>query len=244
MKQALLVVFFWGTLCLALNASALTVVVKEEPPYFSHKLPGQGLSASIVKTALAKAGYPVSFAFESWPRAYEGAEIGVYDVVGSIWYTDERAREFHFSEPYLMHEIKFIKRKSDQDIRFESLDDLDGLIVGTLQGYAYDDEFLKSRKFVKLPQNYLLQNLLKLSLGEIDLTLGEERKVRYELNEFMKKRTQEFEFLPKPLIRRGTHIAIGRSHPEHEKIVKAFNKAIQSMKADGSYNKLLSEFDN
>ncbi|MCI0666442.1 MAG: transporter substrate-binding domain-containing protein [Methylococcaceae bacterium] len=242
MKQPLLLVVFWGLLWTAPEVSALTVVAKEEEPFISRKLPGQGLSATIVKSALERAGYPVTFAFETWPRAYEGAEIGVYDIVGSIWYTDERAREFEFSDPYLMHEIKFIKRKSDQDIKFDSLDDLDGLVVGTLQDYAYDDEFLKSRKFIKVPQNYLLQNLLKLSLGEIDLTLDEERKIRYQLNQFMKSSVKDLEFLPKPLIRRGTHIAVSRSHPEHEKIIDAFNRAIQAMKADGSYEKILREF--
>jgi polar amino acid transport system substrate-binding protein len=242
MQRVFTALLFWALLGSAGWAAALTVVVKEEPPFISRKLPGQGLSATIVKTALERAGYSVSFAFETWPRAYEGAEIGVYDIVGSIWYTDERSRQFQFSEPYLYHEIKFIKRKSDPDIQFESLDDLDGLVVGTLEGYAYDDEFLKSRKFIKVPQNHLLQNLLKLSLGEVDLTLGEERKIRYELNEYMKGSTKNLEILPKPLIRRGTHIAVSRSQPDHEKIIADFNRAIEAMKADGSYDKILAEF--
>ncbi|MGH8550227.1 MAG: substrate-binding periplasmic protein [Methylococcales bacterium] len=242
MKQPFVILLLWGLLWSVSEVSALTVVAKEEAPFISRKLPGQGLSATIVKTALERAGYSVSFAFETWPRAYEGAEIGVYDVVGSIWYTDERARDFNFSVPYLEHEVKFIKRKADPDIQFDSLADLDGLVIGTLEGYAYDDEFLKSRKFIRVPQNYLLQNLLKLSLGEIDLTLDEERKIRYQLNEFMKGSIEDLEILPKPLIRRGTHIAVSRSHPEHEKIIDAFNKAIQVMKADGIYDKILLEY--
>jgi polar amino acid transport system substrate-binding protein len=242
MKNLLVILLLSAPLWAATEVSSLTVVAKEEAPFISRKLPGQGISAKIVRTALERAGYTVSFAFESWPRAYEGAEIGVYDIVGSIWYTDERARDFVFSEPYLYHEIKFIRRKIDQDIKFNSLDDLDGLVIGTLEGYAYDDEFLKSRRFIKLPQNYLLQNLLKLSLGEIDLTLGEERKIRYELNEFMKGSVKDLEILPKALIRRGTHIAISRSNPEHEKIIADFNRSIKAMKGDGSYDKILAEF--
>ncbi|MGR9107118.1 MAG: substrate-binding periplasmic protein [Gammaproteobacteria bacterium] len=242
MKKLFLILSCCGILWMPGAASALTIVAKEEAPFISRKLPGRGISAKIVQTALERAGYPVSFAFESWPRAYEGAGLGVYDAVGSIWYTEERARDFNFSVPYLYHQIKFIKRKTDRDIRFESLDDLEGLLVGTLEGYAYDDEFLRSRKFVKLPQNYLLQNLLKLATGEIDLTLGEERKIRYELNEFMKGSIKDLEFLPKPLTRRSTHIAVSRSHPDHEKIIAAFNAAIKAMQADGSYDKILAEF--
>lgn len=242
LKQPVVLLFFSGFLLSAGAVPALSVVAKEEAPYMSRKLPDLGLSAKIVKTALERAGYPVSFAFENWPRAYEGAEIGVYDIVGSIWFTDQRAKEFAFSAPYLFHEIKFIKRKSDRRIKFESLDDLDGLIVGTLKGYAYQGDFLKSRKFIKFPQNYLLQNLLKLSLGELDLTLGEERKIRYEMNEFMKGSVNDLEILPKPLIRRGTHIAVSRSNPDHKKIIAAFDKAIEAMKVDGSYDNILREY--
>lgn len=242
MKQPVAFLFFCGMLLPAGVVSALSIVAKEEAPYMSRKLPDQGLSAKLVRTALERAGYTANFAFESWPRAYEGAEIGVYDIVGSIWFTEERDKDFAFSSPYLFHEIKFIKRKSDQDIKFESLDDLDGLIIGTLKGYAYQDDFVKSRKFVKLPQNYLLQNLLKLSLGELDLTLGEERKIRYEMNEFMKGSIKDLEILPKALIRRGTHIAVSRNHPDHKKIIAAFDKAMEAMRTDGSYDKIVSEY--
>lgn len=242
MMKPLVFLLFWGLPWLANEASALTIVAKEEAPFISRKLPGQGLSATIVKTAMARAGYSATFAFETWPRAYEGAAIGVYDVIGSIWYTEERAREFNFSDPYLVHEIKFIKRRVDRDIKFDSLDDLDGLVIGTLEGYAYDDAFLESRRFIKVPQNFLLQNLLKLSVGEIDLTLDEERKILYQLNEFMKSSIQDLEILPKPLSRRGTHIAVSRSHPDHEKIIDAFNRAIQAMKADGSYEKIIADY--
>jgi len=220
---------------------AVTVAAKEELPYFGRNLPGQGLSAEIVKTALERAGYSPSFVFKTWSNTYEGAQIGVYDIVGSIWYTEERAKEFAFSKPYLFHEIKFIKRKADQAITFDTLDDLDGLIIGTVKGYAYRDDFLRSKKFIRMQRNHLLQNLNALALGEIDLTLGDARKIRYLLNEYMKESMEKLEMLPKPLIRRGTHIAVTRSNPKHEEIISGFNKALQAMKADGSYDRIIEK---
>ncbi|RUM51831.1 MAG: hypothetical protein DSY87_08300 [Methylococcus sp.] len=218
----------------------IRVVATKEPPYMGPGLPGQGLSATIVRTALERAGFAVVVAFERWPRAYEGAELGVYDVVGSIWRTERRAQDFLFSVPYLHHEIKFIKLKSSRDIQFDSLDDLDGLIVGTLKGYAYDNAFLRSRKFIRLPQNHLLQNLLKLAQGEIDLTLGEVLKIDYELNEFMKGSVGSMEILAKPLVSRTTHIAVSRSHPRHREIIDGFNQALSAMQEDGTYDGILT----
>ncbi len=235
------------TACLALfgfaqSVPALTVVAKIEPPYFSRKMPQEGLSAAIVYVALKRAGYTATFSFESWPRAYEGAQLGVYDVVGSIWYTEERNKEFAFSDAYLFHEIKFIKRKVDKEISYRKLDDLDGMLVGTLKNYAYGEEFLSSKKIIRLPENHLLQNLLKLSQGQIDLTLADARKIRYEINEYMRGSAKDLEILPEPLIRRGTHIAVSRSNPKHKQIIERFNKAIKTMKQDGSYEKILADF--
>ena len=220
---------------------AVKVAATEELPYFGRNLPGQGLSAEIVKTALERAGYSPAFVFKTWADTYEGAEIGVYDIVGSIWYTDERAKQFAFSKPYLFHEIRFIKRTADQAIQFETLGDLDGLVIGIVKGYAYGDDFLRSTQFIRVEQNHLLQNLNTLALGEIDLTLGDARKIRYLLNEYMKESMAKLEMLPKPLIRRGTHIAVSRSNPKHEEIIRRFNKALAEMKADGSYDRIIDK---
>ena len=84
-------------------------------------------------------------------------------MIGSIWHTKEREKDFAFSDAYLFHEIKFIKRKGDAEIKFNTLDDLQGLIIGTLKNYAYCDDFTESRKIIKLQQNYLIQNLLFLT---------------------------------------------------------------------------------
>jgi len=237
-----LVAAFLALLGFAQSVPALTVVAKIEPPYFSRKMPQEGLSAAIISAALKRSGYTATFSFETWPRAYEGAQLGVYDIVGSIWYTEERNKGFAFSNAYLFHEIKFIKRKADKEISFRKLDDLDGLLVGTLKDYAYRAEFLNSKKFIRLPENHLLQNLLKLSQGQIDLTLAEAHKIRYEINEYMRGSAKDLEILPEPLMRRGTHIAVSRLNLKHKQIIEGFNKAIKSMKQDGSYEKILADF--
>jgi polar amino acid transport system substrate-binding protein len=220
--------------------SALSIVAKEEAPYFGKDLPNQGLSYTILKTVFERAGYKTTITYETWPRAYEGALIGIYDIVGSIWYTDARAQEFIFSEPYLLHNIKFIKRKSSQQIKFNNLDDLQGLIIGTIKGYAYKQDFMQSNMIFRLQQNYLLQNLLLLTQDKIDLTLGDERKILFELNHYMKSSIKNLEFLPKPLISQGAHIAVSKSNPKHKEIIESFNKALAAMQADGSYNKIIA----
>ncbi|MCK5479027.1 MAG: transporter substrate-binding domain-containing protein [Methylococcales bacterium] len=223
--------------------SALSIVAKEEAPYIGNELPGRGLSIEIVNTAFERAGYKTKVVFETWPRTYEGALIGIHDVIGSIWQNREREKDFVFSDPYLFHEIKFIKRKADTAISFNNIDDLQGLIIGTLKNYAYRDDFTQSRQFMKLQQNHLIQNLLFLTQGHIDMTLGDIRKIRYEMNKFMKSSMKNLEILPKALIKRGVHIAVSKSNPHHAEIISKFNKALESMKSDGTYNAILKKHD-
>ncbi len=142
--------------CFSPLTSALSIVAKEEAPYIGNELPNQGLSIEIINTAFQRAGYKTNFVFETWPRTYEGGLIGIYDVIGSIWHTKDREKDFVFSDAYLFHEIKFIKRKDDTEIKFNTLDDLQGLIIGTLKNYAYRDNFTQSRKIIKLQQNHLI----------------------------------------------------------------------------------------
>ncbi len=230
-------------LCFSPLASALSIVAKEEAPYVGNELPNQGLSIEIINTAFQRAGYKTNFVFETWPRTYEGALIGIYDVIGSIWRNKEREKDFVFSDPYLFHEIKFIKRKADTEIKFNNLDDLKGLIIGTLKNYAYRDDFTKSRNIIKLQQNHLIQNLLFLTQENIDMTLGDIRKIHYEINKYMKSNIKKLEILPQALSKRGTHIAVSKSNPAHAEIIVKFNKALESMKSDGTYDAIIKKHD-
>jgi len=229
--------------CFSPLTSALSIVAKEEAPYIGNELPNQGLSIEIINTAFRRAGYNTNFVFETWPRAYEGALIGIYDVIGSIWRTSDREKDFVFSDAYLFHEIKFIKRKVDTTIKFNNLDDLQGLIIGTLKDYAYRDDFTKSRKIIKMQQNHLIQNLLFLTQENIDMTLGDVRKIRYEINKYMKSSMKDMEILPQTLSKRGTHIAVSKSNPAHAEIIVKFNKALESMRSDGTYDAIIKKHD-
>ncbi|NOQ17228.1 MAG: transporter substrate-binding domain-containing protein [Methyloprofundus sp.] len=223
--------------------SALSIVVKEEAPYVGSQLLNQGLSIDIINTAFNRARMNPSIIFETWPRAYEGGLIGIYDAIGSIWKNTEREKDFTFSEAYLYHEIKFIKRKSD-DIQFNQLKDLNGLIVGTLKGYVYREDFTHARRILKLPQNHLIQNLIFLNQNKVDITLGDIRKIHYEIDTYMKGSKNSLEILAQPLSTKSVHIAVSKSNPKHLEIINKFNQALKAIKKDGTYAAILKKHDS
>lgn len=210
------------------------------PPYADASLPGQGLAVEIVTTALKRAGYTTFIRIDSLDRILQGGALGVYDVFATPWYSDARNQYLDYSKPYLKSDIRFVKKKG-KDFTFDSLADLRGVMVGTVQDYAYDEDFNESRDIIKIPERNLIQNLLKLTQGRIDLTLDDELVLQYEINRYMPNSLSELEFLPKPLAVRGIHIGVSRENPEHAKIVAAFDKAIQEMKKDGSFDLIVAK---
>ncbi len=222
-------------------AGNLTMVVNTWPPYAERSLPGNGLAVELVSTALQRKGYHLTLQYETWPRALEGLEIGIFDVIGTVWKTPERETMMVFSEPYLTNRIKFLKMKG-RDIRYETLEDLTGYFIGVLKDYAYEEEFVNSKRHIKLPQNHIVQNLQRLVQGDIDLTLGDERAVVYQINEYMPRRMNELEFLDKPLSSRGLRIGVSRQNPDAAKIVADFNQAINAMRQDGRYQQILDKY--
>ena len=209
-------------------------------PYADEALPGHGLAIDLVTTALKRAGYTPVVNIDSLDRILEGGKLGVYDVFATPWFSDERNQYLHYSEPYLESYIRFIKKK-DKKFDFESFADLKGMMIGIVADYAYDETFNQSRNLIKISERNLIQNLLKLTQGRIDLTLDDELVLQYEINQYMPNSMADLQLLPKPLAVRGIHIGVSRENPDHEKIAAAFDKAIADMKKDGSYELIVSK---
>lgn len=224
-------------------ATTLTIVHSGNwPPYADTSLPEQGLAVDIVATALKRAGYDTVIRVDSLDRILQGGALGVYDVFATPWYSEARNRYLDYSAPYLESSIHFLKMKGT-DFTFESLAGLKNVMIGTVQDYAYDEAFNQSSAIIRIPEHHLIQNLLKLNRGRIDLALDDELVLHYEINRYLPNSRHNFEFLPKPLAVRGIHIGVSRENPEHAKIVAAFDAAIQTMKKDGSFASIVARHD-
>lgn len=234
-------VFVFMLFLLPVRAAELVVVSDTWPPYTDPELKGNGLAINLVTTALKRAGYPASVKFESWPRTMQGVNIGVYDVIGAIWYTSDRAEAFAFSEPYLTNVVKVVRRK-DRAFPFNHLTDLVGKRVGIVNGYAYGDNFDRIELLTKVPSNHVILNLLDVAAGRLDATLDDELVLRYGISRYLKNTSNELEILPKPVSSRGLRIAVSKANPRHKEIVAAFNKAIEQMRNDGTYKSIVEQY--
>jgi len=195
----------------------------------------------IVKESFTRSGYKMSLSVEKWEKALQGSEIGAYEVIGAIWKSKMRQDKLLFSQPYLKNNIVLMTTTSNQ-LEYHSLNDLQGLLVGILKDYAYDEKFMSDTKILKVQANRLNQNLTALQQGKLDVVIADKRLALYELKTFMGSSRSKFRFLPKPLASRHLYIAVPKENKQSKTIIEQFNKGLDEIKKDGTYQKIIQTY--
>ena len=176
----------------ALADQPVRLIANISPPYADKSLEAQGLALELVNHVFARAGYKADITIDSWPRAMEGVEIGVYDALASVWFTEERGKNYLFSDPYLSSQLVLVKLRTDAGDYFE-LGHLEGKRLGVRVDYAYGVDFDAIPNLSLVEENHLIQNLLNLLNGKVDFVIGDQRTVALQLSDYLSKQSQKFE---------------------------------------------------
>lgn len=241
MKKIYLGLLFSLVFITPVQSQELSAVANIWPPYVDEVLPDGGLAMKIVKAAFKRSGYTPNIRVEKWEKALEGSKLGVYDVVAAVWKTSSRQKKLLFSDAYLTNNIVFVANAKN-DIKYESLNDLHGLLIGILNEYAYDKKFMKDARILKFKANRLTQNLILVQQGKLDLAVADKRLALYELKHFLGNNRGDFQFLPKNLTTRKLYVAAPIANAQSKTIIKKFNQGLAAIKKDGTYQKILDSY--
>lgn len=226
----------------AVCAQPLKLVTNTWSPYVDKNLPEQGLAVELVMHVLRHAGYEPTLTIETWPRAMEGAKIGVYDAIAAAWVTEERERDYLYSLPYLNNWLRIVGMKN-RPLDQKKLSELAGLRLGIVTDYAYGVDFDAIEGLQLVRENHLIQNLLNLTNGRVDFVVGDERAIRSEINAYLPDRRAEFGFLEVELPVRSLYLAASRQSPLAGELIERFNEALVAVRNDGSYERMLAAWD-
>ena len=221
------------------QADKVTAVADPWPPFVDPALPSQGISMEIVRAAYATQGYDVRIDFMPWARAMKGVKEGRYDIIPDAWRTVEREAVLHFSEPYVSNMVRFIKRKGDP-FEFTGMETLDNKTVGVTRGYAYSEAFSIADNFAKSEANDILQNVRRLVLKRIDLTLEDELVARALISREAPELLSKIEFTRQPLSLETLHVVSGKANPRHKTLIDAFNRGLEEIRANGTLVRILA----
>lgn len=218
----------------------LRLVADNWPPFTDASMPGGGLATSIVTAALTRAGYTSGFEEVPWARALRGVSEGRYDVLINAWYNDSRARIGQFSSAYLTNRIRLLQRKGEA-FRYKRHSDLYPYSIAVVRDYAYSPEFDRDTRLHKVAVRNFSSAVRMLAAGRVKLAVEDEYVARYNLQREPQNVRDGVMLVEPPLGENTLHILVSLKHPEHERIVEQFERAIAAMKADGSYARLLRQ---
>ncbi len=223
------------------QAMTITAAGDPYPPYGDPKIPGGGLGMEIIRAAYKTQGHEVTMEYVPWARAEAGVKNGSYDIVPFTWRTDARAKVLLFSTAFAVGNVRFIKRKGDP-FEFLGLESLNGKRVGTVLGYGYGDAFTQSNGFVRENGKDLLTNVKKLLRDRIDLTLEDEIVARAGLSAEHPQALEQIEFVKTPLSVNPLYVTAGLQNPKAQEIIGAFNKGLEIIKTNGTYDKIFKKY--
>jgi len=175
-----------------------------------------------------------------WARALRLAKAGEVDLLVATWWTQERTEYLLFSEPYASNDLKFIKRKGDP-FEFKGISSLDGKALGVVRSYGYGDQLNSADNYQKVENKDLMTSVKMLLAERLDLTLEDELVARHIINQHDSTMLDQLEFTENVLRSKWLHVSSGLNHPNHQKIITAFNRGLKSMKADGTLQRFVGQ---
>ncbi len=207
-------------------------------PYVGQNMKNQGYVAEVVKEAFKRGGMEVELNFYQWSRVVGLAKAGKVDGYFPEYISDEVKAYAAFSSPMPGGPLGFFKRK-DQDISYNTLEDLKGKKIGVVTGYVNTKEFDEAAFLTKDPAKDDITNFKKLLAGRLDLLVADKFVGTHLVNTNMPDKAAAVEFMAKPLAELDLFVCISNKADGQADKIKAFNTGMEQMKADGSLEKIL-----
>jgi polar amino acid transport system substrate-binding protein len=209
-------------------------------PYYAEDLPQKGFISQIILESFKAANYVLKTEYIPWARALKMVKQGNRDGIFAIWYRKEREEWGAFSDPFYSNERVLLKLKKTK-FQYSTLGDLKNLNVGVVRGYSNPELFTKNTTLVIDESADNIQNLLKLNKKRVDLIIIDQMVAEYLLHNNNDLGRDKYEWFGEPIEIISQHIAFSKKTKNYQIKLKAFNKGLKIIKANGIYENILKK---
>ena len=235
---------------LATLACSKTVRWYDDSPYFELAADGSvgGFTAAVTTEALRRVGCETVFVKMPFARALVELENGRLDILPDALRTADRRRFAHFSRPGAMGvpNVLFMSAEAAQKYKPQKLEDLAGTgfrlgaQIGVSYGGSFDALALRRDFRAQLSQVTERRNAWKMiAMGRLDGMVADLASGTVELRQLgLANQVQ------------ASKVVVSSERPAYAfskrttntAFVERFNKALESMTADGSYRALMDKY--
>jgi polar amino acid transport system substrate-binding protein len=243
LKKALAALFLAVLIVPPSFAREISIATLEWPPNISSTLPGYGLNSALVKAAFEAAGHTVNIQFMPWTRALKDGLDGRSDVVMGAYYNKDRANKYIYSDLIYHVDVGLIARPGLAKKSYESLQEMVPYKIGITRSYTNSEEFDAARYLRKYIAATPVLNVRKLYRKRIDMAVMSFDTFRYEAEKegFCPDRVT---FVQPPLERHGLYIMGSKNIQDGQEIINDFNKGLKTIRANGTFDKILKTYRN
>lgn len=242
-KKACLAIYFILSVAISQNAwsQKVRMVTSDWEPFYSSNLESGGVVAELVQAAFLRGGHESSLNWYPWVRALRMVEYGAADVVMGAYYSKERAEIFNYSEPFFSIDVGFIALKSLGIEKYESLRSLESYSIGVIRGWVYTQEFDTAdylTKHILANQNISVRMLFA---KRVEIVAASIPVFKHEARLVTTSKDQKTVVLRPLLDSKPLHLMFSKAIPNSLELVKNFNFGMASIRADGTFQKILDK---
>ncbi|WP_188260901.1 substrate-binding periplasmic protein [Azospirillum tabaci] len=208
------------------------------PPYnFTERGKRTGMDTEIVDAMMKEIGvYPVHRPM-AWPEVVRAHDENEVDVAFQFFTSARRLERGHLIGPYRVGATVLMVR-SNSEIAYTRIDDLQGLRIGVVEGFEYTPEFDKSPLFEKVRSSSNVVSFRRLLLGRVDAIAGDLQVLKYLAES--EGRSSSVKILPKPLAMVPRYMSVPRLRAEKAERLQA---AYEKLKRDGTIDAIVRAWE-
>ena len=228
------------TFALACQASAESWRIAADqnfPPYaFVENGTLKGIHVDIVKAVMKETGIDYKISTYPWARVVRVTDNAEVDFSFPWVGKPQRFEKYLLVGPLHEGRTVFAVQKSST-IKYENLNDISGLTVGTVRDYSYSTEFDSATNFKKDSAAKDNINILKkLTSGRVDMIIGDENVLAAEAKKLGV--LAKIKFLPKALKNALRYATFPKTN---KKQAEQFKAGLDKIIASGEYQKILDK---
>ena len=209
-------------------------------PYQGPDLLNEGYVVEITREAFKRVGYDFEVKYLPWARAMFEAENGTTDGLMGAYYTKKRTKIFSYSEPIGKVQLVFFAKKTTQ-VKYKTLKDLSPYTIGVVRGYAHNKDFDEATFIQKEETSTTELNLRKLLFDRVDIIADSRNVILFLIATKYPSFNNSLEVIHPPLQVNYLYNIFTKKVKGYKKKVKDFNRGLQMLKDDGTYDAILTK---
>ena len=215
-KLILLICWLWCSLSFA---APLKVAQDLWPPYVMNSALGSGIAHDLVIEGLISSGFEVDYSVKPWTRVLKETINGKNDVIIAIWKTEQRARDYIFTDIYMHNKMAVVSRQ-ESSFEYKSLSSLKDTRVALIDNYAYGAKLLDYQGLIPVSSIHLPNSIRLVLSDRADVLVTDEAVGRWTIKE-MRLDASKLSFSPVYLDTTPLYAAVRKDHPQAQQIVSA-----------------------